>query len=238
MLLKTLTGLAIALSFSSMSSAAIVTLTPSDIHGNDSTTALFSNGEVTLTPFILDETGAPAAATFNDNVNRIGIDDNNTGQAFNDADTIVGNEGDELLVFDFVATSGLTQIAYDFSRADGPGPDDGVRISGFLANPNITFSGSTNAALTATYDAGSGSVLLNVPGTLFGGADTFVNFDPTTSAGQTLTLTVNDTTQANAQFSIIGISYDNDTVAIPEPSSLAALSLVGLGVASRRKRSA
>jgi hypothetical protein len=236
MIIRTLACLAAGLSLSTVVNAAIINLTPADINGGNTNTTSFSDGALTLTPFVRDATGTPVADTFNANATRLGIDNNPLGtnnNGFTDGDTTVGNEGEELMTFDFVATSGLTQISYDFSRADGPGANDGVVISGFLADPNVTFSVS-NPNLFAVYSGGS--VRINIPGVLFGGALTEINFDPTRSAGQSLTMTVNDTTQAGAQLAIRGIAYDNDTIAVPEPSSLVALCVVGAGAVARRRK--
>lgn len=236
MFLRTLACFTAGLLLSPFANAAIINLTPSDIHGDDTTTASFTDGNLTLTPFVRDASGTPVQNTFNAISARLGIDGNGTNNgSFADADTIVGNAGDELLTFEFSANSGLNSISYDFSRADGPGANDGVVISGFLADPGVTFSVS-DPNLFAVYDASAGSVRLNLPGTLFNGNVEVISFTPGTSAGQTLTLTVNDTTQAGGQFAIAGISYDNDTVAIPEPSSVAALCAVGAAVVTRRRK--
>ncbi|MEM6328976.1 MAG: PEP-CTERM sorting domain-containing protein [Planctomycetota bacterium] len=200
----------------SSSHAAIISLTPTDIHNDDTTTSLFSDGDLTLTPLRRDAMGVFQVDTFNGNATRLGIDDNGTNNnAFNDGDQIVGNEGEEGLEFIFSAIAGLESISYDFSRADGPGPDDGVVISGFLADPEVTFSLS-NPTLFAVYDAMAGSVRLNIPGPLFSGTVVEVGFtNLQASLGQTLLLTVNDTTQAGAQLAIRGIAYE----VVPEPAT-------------------
>lgn len=220
----------LALSMLNTSVADVVNLTPAEINLGDTTTAMFTDGDLTLTPFI-----GSTQDTFNDNAVRLGIDDSGTNVgAFNDPDTDANNGNEERLVFDFVASSGLTRIAYDFSRADGPGAQDGVVISGFLSDPGVTFS-IADANLFAVYD-GAGSVRINIPGTLFNGTDVDINFGAAASDGQTLSLSVTDTTQAGAQLAITGISYDNDIVAVPEPATATCLALIGLGAFVRRRR--
>ncbi|MEL7500581.1 MAG: hypothetical protein AAFN77_23515 [Planctomycetota bacterium] len=219
----------IALGFGpSVTSADVIDLLPSDINLLDTTTAQFTDGSLTLTPFI----GA-TQDTFNGNAVRLGIDDSGTNvNAFNDGDTDPNNGNEERLVFDFVANAGLTRIAYDFSRADGTTDDDGVIISGFLQDPNVTFS-LVDPNLFAVYD-GAGTVRLNIPGALFNGNDIDINFDAAASDGQTLSMSVTDTDQAGAQFAITGISYNNQVV--PEPSSVLLCSLFTIGLFTRRRK--
>ncbi len=217
MKLSTLCATLLVLITATSSLAEIITLTPSDINGGETSTSMFSNGELSLIPL-----QGTTPATFNANAARLGIDDFGTNaNAFNDSDTDPNNGNEERLEYIFNSTSGLNSISYDFSRADGTTPDDGVIISGFLSDPGVTFSVS-DPDLTATYD-GAGSVRLNIPGSLFGGTDVVVGFNPNSSAGQTLVMSVTDTDQAGAQFAITEISYNN---MVPEPQSLL---LIGLG---------
>ncbi|WP_411847422.1 PEP-CTERM sorting domain-containing protein [Roseibacillus persicicus] len=202
--------------------SAATTLTPSDIHGGVTTNTSFANGDVTLTPSI---GGAPA--TFGGNANFLGIPGGSNNNAFDDSDTDATNDNGEELTMAFAPTVGLTQIAYNFARADG-GASDGVFISGFNSDPGVTFSVS-DASLFAVWD-GVDTVRLNLPGALFSTA-TVISFDPAASAGETLLLTISDTTQAGAQLPIGSITYDT----IPEPSSTALLALGGLALLRRRR---
>jgi hypothetical protein len=227
-----------ALYVSASASAQIVDLTPTDIHGDDTNTASFTDAFLTLTPFI-----GTTQDTFNGNGARLGIDDAGTNNnAFNDPDTDPFNGNEERLVFDFAADAGLTRISYDFSRADGDGPNDGVVISGFLSDPGVTFTFSDDGSdvgdgnLFAVFDSGAGNVRLNIPGQLFNGNDIDINFDAAASNGQTLSLSVTDSTQAGAQLAILGIGYDSNIVAVPEPTSVTCLAIVGLAAFSRRRR--
>ena len=216
----------VAAGVASSSEATTITLTPTDIHGDDTNTASFTDGNLTLTPTI----GA-GPTTFNGNPARLGVDGVGTNNnAFNDPDTDPNNGNEEILTYEFATDVGLSQIAYDFSRADGPGAADGVVFTGLLSNPNVTFSVS-DPNLFAVYDVGTQSVRLNIPGQLFGGALVEVNFAPSASAGQTLTMTTIDTTQAGAQLAIRSISY----TVIPEPTTatIAGIALV-VGLVRRR----
>lgn len=211
-------------SVASPAEAAMITkLLPSDINGLDTNTASFSDGNVTLTPFI-----GGVQDTFNGNGARLGIDSGTNANAFNDPDVDPINGNEETLTYDFAANVGLAQMEYDFSRADGPDAADGVVFTGFLSDPNVTFS-VVDPNLFAVYDGGAGSVRLNIPGVLFGGTLVAVNFNPVASLGQTLQMSVTDTTQAGAQLAIRSISYD----VIPEPTALALLALAAGSFACR-----
>lgn len=221
--------------WNSNSFGAVVLLTAADINGADTNRTFFDNGEIRLTPLIRDAAGVPQPATFNANAARLGIDGNGTNNnAFNDANTTFGDLGDELLRFELGPTSALTQISYDFSRANGSTPNSGIFISGFLSNPNVTGSGNLTAT-TQSFNATTNTLRLLTNS--FSGTATFINFDPQASVGQTLTLRINDEGQAGAQLAIRSISYDNAIVAIPEPSSVAMIGLLcGAGILRHRRR--
>ena len=223
--------------------ADVLTLLPNDIHGGSSATAQFSNANLTLTPF----QGA-TQATFNANATRLGIDDFGTNaNAFNDPDVNPNNGNEELLLIAFTGTSGLSSISYDFSRADGPGADDGVIISGFLSNPNVTFTTGFSAVNGGTSFGGTGVAAaeafwdgtllrLNIPGGQFNGTQRWINFDPLASSGQTLLMRVTDTTQAGAQLAVLNIAYEMN--AVPEPSFMALSCAMLVGLIARRRKSA
>jgi hypothetical protein len=199
----------LAIACANTAHAQIIKLEPATINVGDTTTTSFTDAFVTLTPFL-----GGVADTFNGGTApRLGMDSvGSNANAFNDPDGVAGNEDDESLQFVFASGAGLEEISYDFSRADGPDAGDGVIITGFLANPNVTFS-VDDENLFAVYDAVAGSVRLNIPGTLFGGTEVFIGFNASASDGQTLLMTVNDSTQANAQFAIRSISYNTAPVA-------------------------
>ncbi|MBK1827315.1 PEP-CTERM sorting domain-containing protein [Haloferula rosea] len=215
-------------------SSAATLLTPATINGGDTSRSTFTDGNITLNPL---EAGSPS--TFNDNALRLGIDDAptpagtiaNNANAFNDVDTNPNNGNEQQLQFIFAPTIGFSQMTWDFSRADGPGPNDGVFITGFVADPGATLSGAITTS-TVSYDSGTGTLQLDLTGADFGGADGILNLSNLfASAGQTLLLTVTDTTQHGAQLAITSISYD----VVPEPSALALLSLGGLALMRRRR---
>jgi hypothetical protein len=262
MRLKPLFGLILGLLLVQSSQAAIITLLPGQVHGNTTGTAAntaissFTDGGITLSALptqLINPTGANPT-TFSGFNTRLGI--LNTGQAtgganninaFNDLDTNPNNGNEELLGIQLSSTSGLTSISYDFSRADGTTANDGVIISGFISNPNVTFTlnnsalnggasfgGSGVTQAEAFWDAGTGSVRLNIPGAQFNSTVRWINFDPVASLGQTLTVRTTDTDQAGSQLAVLSITYDN-LVAVPEPSSFGLFSLSLLCVAYRRR---
>lgn len=209
-----------------LSQAAVVSLSPTDIHGGVTTTSSFTNGDVTLTPLV-----GGAAATFNSNAARLGTDPAGTSNAngFADPDQTAGNANDETLMIGFGPTVGLTGLSWDFARADGPLATDGIRISGFLSDPGATLTGPGTSP--ATYSAGV--LTFELSSAAFVNTDGFLTLsDPAASAGQTLNLSVNDSTQAGALFPITSFSYEN---AVPEPSSAILSGLAGLLLLRRRR---
>lgn len=220
---------AIATSIAAISAkGAIVALTAGDINGTDTNTTSFSNADVTITPY-----AGGVAASFNGITARLGVDNAGTSNinAFTDPDQIAGNANDETLQLAFQPTVGLTQLSWDYARADGPLATDGIRISGFLADPSANLTGPGASGLT--YNAGTLSFQLS--GAAFADTDGVLTLNGGASAGQTLTIFVNDSTQAGAQLPITGLSYDNDVTPIPEPSSALLGALAGLGLLRRRR---
>lgn len=187
----------------SLAQAAPVSLTPSQINGEDTTTTIFSDGDITLTPLV-----GNTPSTFNGGAVRLGIDEQGTNNnAFNDPDTDPNNGNEEKLQMVFAASAGLTGLSWDFSRVDGPGANDGVIISGFTADPLASTSGA--GTLSTTYDAATGTLNLQVSNAFVDADGILTLGNPAASAGQTLLMTVTDTTQANAQLAITGITYEN-----------------------------
>ncbi len=182
---------------------AVVNLTPAIINQGNTATTSFTDASVTLTPYI-----GTTPDTFNANATRLGIDNHGTNNnAFNDIDTDPNNGNEEKLQMVFASNAGLTQISWDFARADGPGAQSGVIITGFTADPGATLSGGVGTG-TVTYNAGA--LLLKLPGAAFGGTAGFLKLASRgASAGQTLLLSVTDEDQAGAQIAIRGISYED-----------------------------
>jgi hypothetical protein len=181
--------------------AGTVTLTPATINGGNSATASYTDGNITLTPL---QAGTPA--TFNSNAVRLGIDDFGTNaNAFNDPDTNPNNGNEEQLGFEFAPNAGLTGLSWDYARADGPGANDGVIITGFATDPGASVTGP---GASVTYS--NGTLNLQLTGGAFVETDGVLTLsNPGASAGETLLMTVTDTTQAGAQFPILSISYED-----------------------------
>lgn len=188
------------------SQAQEVVLTPAAINQGDTATASFSDDDVTLTPL-----QGTTPVTFNSSATRLGIDDFGTNpNSFNDPDVMPNNGNEERLQFEFSADSGLSSISWDFSRADGPGPNDGVIISGFTTDPGATLEGG-DAVDASSVTFSNGSLNLQIAQDDFGDPDGRLRLAlPSASAGQTLTLTVTDTTAANAQLAITEITYESN----------------------------
>lgn len=213
-----------------VASASIVTLTPDVINGGDTNTSVYDNSEIRLSALI-----GGAAATFNASGARLGIDDQGTNaNAFNDPDTDPNNGNEEMLQMEFVSNTGLTQMSWDFSRAQT------VTISGFLADPGASFSGQfsdpngVEPDLSATFDAIAGALTFSLPFNIsFGNNDGFLDLaNAAASAGATLTLKVTDDSQAGAQFALTSLSYDN---AVPAPAVLGVIGAAGI-LGTRRRR--
>jgi hypothetical protein len=136
-----------------------------------------------------------AAATFNANAARLGIDDQGTNaNGFNDPDTDPNNGNEEMLEMAFSANAGLTQMSWDFSRAAN------IEISGLPRRPRVPRSAGSSDPngvepdLSATYDALSGTLSFALPFNIaFGNNDGFLDLaNAAASAGATLTLKVTD----------------------------------------------
>lgn len=220
------TAIALAAAFAATASADIISLTPSDVHGEDTNTSMFDNGDVTITTTY---NGAPA--TFNASANFLGSDGGPSGpNGFNDEDTDATNGNSELLILDFEANAGLASLSWSFSRAV-------VAISGFTADPFASFTGQTDDGggnfLTSSYDDVTGTLTFELPfGISFNANVGTLVLDAAASAGQTLTVTVTDPNQAGAQLAVTGLSYDN---MVPTPGAVAVLGLGGLAAARRRR---
>lgn len=217
--------------------ASIVTLTPDVINGGDTNRTQFTDGDATFTPFI----GANPA-TFNANGTRLGIDGQGTNDgAFNDPDTEPNNGNEEMLQLSFVATAGLTQITWDFSRAGGNNAPGGIEISGFNSDPGASFDGRNFAPngsvppLSSTFDPQTGTLFFELPFAIgFAGEIGILNLaNAEASAGADLMLKVFDEGAGGAQLAVRSISYNN---AVPTPGTLAAALTLGVGAMSRRRR--
>lgn len=186
---------------------------------------------VTLTPYT--EIGTPTVGSMNAG-GFIGVNGGTNNNAVDDGDGLSTTLGDrEALDLTFDPTVGFSRIAFAFSRADGPSSIDGITISGFTADPGVSVLDPVGAPFVdVRWDSGSGTVYAEISGAQFNGTDrTLVFSNHFASAGNTLRLTVTDTTQGAPQAAIRSISYE----VVPEPSValLGALGLLGL---VRRRR--
>jgi hypothetical protein len=211
--------------------AASVLLTPATISPAASApngASSFADAFITLTPLVggftaVDASGFGSATgtipvTFNRNDTRLGIDNVPVGtapnfttatnpNAFNDRDIIPNNGNEEQLRIQMATGAALESLQYDFSRADGPGANDGVVISGFAEDPKVRFSVANAGIFAGAYNSGAGAIRLNI--SVFDGTLTTIRFaNPKATAGRTLLVTTTDTTQAGAQFAVRGISYE------------------------------
>lgn len=190
-------------------SAQLITLTPLQIHGGDTTTASFSNADLTITP---TRGGVSDGITFNADAVRLGIDgfpgQGENPNAFSEADDIFGNGNEEGFILELSESVSLTQIAFDFSSFAGSNPTDGLQISGFVSDPGASLAGfgAGNAGNTVTFADGTVTVIFT---NSFGDPETFLNFENLeASSGQTLTATVGDSIPASiSQLAVISISY-------------------------------
>jgi hypothetical protein len=212
--------------------AAVVSLSPGTINAGSTTTASFSNADVTITPLVggvASTFNGPPTTTLAQSNARLGIDGTGTNNnAFNDPDLIAGNANDETLRLAFQPTVGLTGLTWDYARADGPLATDGIRITGFLFDPTATLTGPGTFGLSYS----SGTLAFQLSALAFVDTDGVLTLNGAASAGQTLNILVNDSTQTGAQLPITSITYDN---AVPEPST-ALLGGLGLLALLRRRR--
>lgn len=236
-------GLALVGSLTLGGPAYAAVITDADIPGGASS---FTTGDglVTLTPTV---GGAPATIGGGGSGCCFGVGNDQ----INDADGDPSTTGDqEALGIDFDASVGLTSISFIFTRATteilngnvvGPA-EDGIRISGFLADPGVSYFSEDNPGGTlnnisevesVTYDALSGT--LNIDHAWRGGAVTVFEFSNlAASLGQTLSITVADQDEANPQANVRAITY----APVPEPASLTAAALVATMIGRRRRRTA
>lgn len=192
-------------------SATVMTLTPGTVNQGNTNSTVFNDGNVTITPLL---GGVPN--TFNGNANRLGMDTifpdgtSTNANAFNDIDANVNNGNDEGFSMEFIPTTGLVSLTWSFSRANGPLPQDGVNISGFASDPGAVLSGAVGTSAVTFADG-----TLNIQINNFVAASTTLTLNPAASAGQTLTVTVLDSTQAGAQLSITEIAYEDTIPSVP-----------------------
>lgn len=187
----------------------------------------YSDGNITLTPYA--STDPLLVGTLNSGPNFIGVDGGTNVNAVDDADGALGGADQEALDFELGALAGLTEIVFQFTRADGPLGTDGVQITGFASDPGAT---GTPGFADVRWDAGTNSVYAEIAGAQFNNAHTLSFANLAASTGQTLRMTVADSDEAAPQAALASITYD----VVPEPSSTALLGLGGLALMLRRRR--
>ena len=218
---------AVSLTLAFSAQAGVVSLTPGDINATDTNTAEYVDANVTMKPFI-----GGVQNTFNANANLLGIDNAGTNNnAFNDPDVDPNNGNEETLEMEFAANAGLTQLQWNYSRANGAGSQSGVLISGFSSDPVATFGTAGVTGNTVTYSNGVLTLKVNYFNNVVGSLNLA---NPAASAGQTLVIKVGDEDQAGAQLAISGISYE-DAVPTQAPvfdTGLPATLAPGIGVST------
>ncbi len=191
---------------------------------NQGATFTTTDNQLTLSAFSsASNTGLAAApdvaGVLNTNAFAIGVSSSTNTAAVNQP---------EALDLAFATGSGLSQLEFQFSSANGPAATDGIQISGFLVDPGVTFVGAT--WVDVRWDNSLKSVFAEL--TTSGSTSQFLNFSSQfASSGQTLRLTANDSDTAFSQAGIRSLTYSP----IPEPST-ALLGTIGALVLLRRRR--
>ncbi len=165
-------------------------------------------GPATVSALFGAGTATPNALINSGNLTYLGVNssafptDGNLN-AINDRDGAPGGADQERLRIAIHARRALAGLTWNWSRADGPQPADGVTITGFRSNPGAVFSGGISAA-APVYAAGK----LTFQITAFNSAVHSVTFtNRAASSNATLEITVADSTQAGPQFALQSLSF-------------------------------
>lgn len=207
--LKVFFAALLVIAFSGIRSDA-ASIVPGDLTSGDSsfTTA---DTKVTLNPFA----AGGAAGTIGASGCCFGVTGgtNNVAVTDGDGDPLTTADRENLDIV-LAADTYLTDLNFLFTRSNGPESDDGIEISGFLANPGASLdAGALGDGVTTSYSGGT--VYVNHPWR--GGNVTTVSFSNSlASFGQTITLGANDSDETAPQAALNAIGYQ----VVPEPTSL------------------
>lgn len=213
--LTILTGLML---MSGVCNSQAASFNDSDIPGGGPSSFTSSDGLVSLTPLL---GGAPATIGGGGSGCCFGIGNDQV----NDVDGNPATTADqEAMVFALDPDVVLNSLSFIWTRATGDSPtdlDEGIRISGFLSDPLVSYYSEDNPVGTLN-NLSEVNVVGYSAGTLVlnhgwrGGAVTVFEFGNTAATrGQTLTLTVADRDESNPQANLRTVTYST----VPEPSS-------------------
>jgi hypothetical protein len=205
-----------------------------DIPGGGPSSFTTSDGLVALTPLV---GGAPATiggggsgCCFGIGNDQVNDSDGNPATTADQEAMLIGLDPDVV----------LNSLSFIWTRATGDSPtdlDEGIRISGFLSDPLVSYYSEDNPVGTLNNLSGvnvvgysAGTLVLNH--SWRGGAVTVFEFgNPAASRGQTLTLTVADRDESNPQANFRTVTYST----VPEPSSALICGIGALLPLCRRK---
>lgn len=236
-LLKIITSVAILLTGLGVSNAAPVSISASAIPSSGPSSFTTSDGQLTLTPTDGGSTasigGGGSGCCFGVGNDQVNDDDGNPA-------TLADQEA---MAIGLAPQAYLNSLSFIFTRATtqlpaGPA-EDGIRISGFAADPGVSYYSEEDPVGTLNNVSGVEGVsfsgdTLNIDHAWRGGAVTVFEFaNLSATLGRTLTLTVADQDEPNPQANFRTVTYS----VVPEPGaslSLGALASAFFAISRRR----